>query len=67
LGTESIIFFGRLPPILTLLPLMAVVEVEEMVLQELQGQKEPLDLQALLENKALLEPLVLLEMLELLV
>ena len=34
---------------------------------ELPGQKEPLDLQALLESKALLEPLVLLEMLELLV
>jgi hypothetical protein len=35
LGTESIIFFGRLPQILTLLLLMAVAEVAELVQQEL--------------------------------
>jgi hypothetical protein len=45
LGTESIIFFGRLPPILTLLLLTAVVEVAELVQLELPEPLVLLELQ----------------------
>jgi hypothetical protein len=50
LGTESIIFFGRLPPILTLLLLTAVVEVAELVQQELPEPLEMSELRGLVDT-----------------